>query len=116
MYAIVGVAGFQFKVATDQVVRVPLMAKLEAGQKITLDNVLMISDGSTSEIGKPSLAGASVEAEIVKHGRTREQLAGVYKKRKDYRRHIGFRADYSEIRVTGITPGSGAAQPVAGKK
>ena len=82
MYAIVGVAGFQYKVAPDQVVRVPLMSNLEAGQKITLDNVLLISDGSSTEVGRPSVAGATVEAEVVKHGRTRKQLAAVYKKRK----------------------------------
>ena len=102
MYAIVGVAGFQFKVAQDQVIRVPLMAKLEAGQKITLDNVLLISDGTSTEVGRPSVSGASVEAEIVKHGRTRKQLAAVYKKRKDYRRRWGFRAEFTEIKVSAI--------------
>lgn len=102
MYAIVGVAGFQFKVAQDQIIRVPLMAKLEAGQKITLDNVLLISDGTSTEVGRPSVAGASVEAEIVKHGRTRKQLAAVFKKRKDYRRRWGFRAEFTEIKVSAI--------------
>jgi len=102
MYAIVGVAGFQFKVAEDQIIRVPLMAKLEAGQKITLDNVLLISDGTSTEVGRPSVSGASVEAEIVKHGRTRKQLAAVYKKRKDYRRRWGFRAEFTEIKVSAI--------------
>ena len=105
MYAIVGVAGFQYKVAPDQVVRVPLMSNLEAGQKITLDNVLLISDGSSTEIGRPSVAGATVEAEIVKHGRTRKQLAAVYKKRKDYRRRWGFRAEFTEIKVAAIKRG-----------
>lgn len=99
MYAIVGVAGFQFKMAPDQVVRVPLMSEHEPGQKLTLENVLLISDDSGVKIGRPTVPGATVEVEIVAHGRTRKQLAAVYKRRKDYRRRWGFRAEFTEVRV-----------------
>lgn len=105
MYAIVGVAGFQFKVTPEMVVRVPRMAECEAGQKIVLDNVLLISDGKDTRVGKPTIPGASVEAEVVGHGRTRKTLAAVFKKRKDYRRRWGFRADYTEIKVGPINAG-----------
>jgi large subunit ribosomal protein L21 len=105
MYAIVGVAGFQYKMAPTQVLRVPLMAGLEAGQKITLDQVLLLSDEGKIQVGRPTVAGASVEAEVIRHGRTKKQLAGVYKKRKDYRRRWGFRAEFTEIRVGSITKG-----------
>ncbi len=105
MYAIVGVAGFQFKMAPNQVVRVPLQSEWEAGQKVLLDNVLLISDGAATTVGKPIVPGASVEVEVVAHGRTRKQLAAVFKKRKDYRRRWGFRAEYTEVRVGSINQG-----------
>jgi len=105
MYAIVGVAGKQFKMTPDQVIRVPLMAETEAGQKVTLDNVLMISDGQEIAVGTPTVSGASVQAEVVKHGRTKKQLAAVYKKRKDYRRRWGFRAEFTELKVGAINRG-----------
>jgi large subunit ribosomal protein L21 len=105
MYAIVGVAGFQFKMAPDATVRVPRMASWEAGQKVVLDNVLMISDGGGTVIGKPTVPGASVEVEVVSHGRTKKQLAAVYKKRKDYRRRWGFRAEFTTVKVSSINKG-----------
>jgi large subunit ribosomal protein L21 len=105
MYAIVGVAGFQFKMAKDAVVRVPRRSDWEAGQKVVLDNVLMISDGGEALVGRPTVSGASVEVEVLKHGRTRKQLAAVFKKRKDYRRRWGFRAEFTEVRVGTITRG-----------
>lgn len=103
MYAIVGVAGFQFKLAPNSVIRLPRMAQYTAGQKVKLDNVLMISDGNTVTVGRPTVNGASVEIEVINHGRTKKQLAGVYKKRKDYRRRWGFRAEFTEVRVAGIS-------------
>jgi large subunit ribosomal protein L21 len=105
MYAIVGVAGFQFKMEPDRIVRVPRNSGWEAGQKIVLDNVLMISDGGKTTIGKPTVAGASVEVEVVNHGRTKKQLAAVYKRRKDYRRRWGFRAEFTEVKVSSIKNG-----------
>lgn len=105
MYAIVGVAGFQFKMAPDSVVRVPRNESWEAGQKVTLDNVLLISDGTDTTVGRPSVAGASVEIVVVKHGRTRKQLAAVYKRRKDYKRRWGFRAEFTEVKVGTINKG-----------
>jgi len=105
MYAIVGVAGFQFKVTPEMVVRVPRMGEYEAGQKIVLDKVLLISDGTETRVGTPTIPGASIEAEVVGHGRTRKQLAAVFKKRKDYRRRWGFRAEFTEIKVGPISAG-----------
>ena len=104
MYAIVGVAGFQYKVTENQVLRVPLLDFAE-GAKVTLDNVLLISDGKGTVVGQPTVSGATIEAEVVKHGRTRKTLAAVFKKRKDYRRRWGFRADFTEIKVNAIQRG-----------
>lgn len=105
MYAIVGVAGFQYKMAPDQVVRVARLSGYEAGQKVNLDQVLLISDGDKIQVGRPTVSGASVEVEIVNHGRTRKTLAAVFKKRKDYRNRWGFRADYTEVKVHAIKRG-----------
>lgn len=105
MYAIVGVAGFQYKLSPDAVVRLPFMSELAEGQKLNLDRVLLVSDGTSVTVGKPTVSGASVEIEVIRHGRTKKQLAAVYKKRKDYRRRWGFRAEYTEVRVAGIKKG-----------
>src|SRR5262245_28468970 len=99
MYAIVGVAGFQYKMSPESVVRVPRLAGYEAGQKVSLDQVLMISDGAETTVGRPTVNGAAVLVEVLNHGRTKKQLAAVFKKRKDYRRRWGFRAEFTEVKV-----------------
>ena len=58
MYAVVRVAGFQFRVEKDQVLRVPLM-DAEAGQTLELDDVLLIHDGASVKVGSPAVEGAT---------------------------------------------------------
>jgi len=66
MYAIVEMAGQQFKVAKDQKVYVHRL-QAEEGKKVTFDNVLLLADGSNVTIGAPAIDGAAVEAKVVKH-------------------------------------------------
>ena len=114
MKAVVRIAGCQMTLQKDEVVRVPLLAA-DPGTTLRFEDVLMIVDAKGAQVGTPTVAGAAVDAELVRHMRGPKIEVATFKKRKDYRRHIGFRADYSEIRITGITPGSGASRPAAGK-
>jgi large subunit ribosomal protein L21 len=102
MYAVIRVAGFQYRVERDQVLRVPLL-QAEEGASLTLDDVLLVQDGSTVTVGRPFVEGASVSAQVVGHGRTPKLVAGKFKRRKKYRRRWGHRQGFTEIRIADIT-------------
>ena len=101
MYAVVKVAGFQYRVEKDQVLRVPRLSAGE-GESITLDDVLLVHDGTSLKVGNPVVEGASVSAQVVEHGRGRKIVAGKFKRRIKYRRHWGHRQDYTEIKIADI--------------
>lgn len=101
MYAIVSLQGFQYRVAKDAVLRVPVLAGAQ-GAQIAIEDVRLIADGENVQVGTPTLAGASVKAEILGHLRGPKVLIGKYKRRKDYRRRRGHRTNLTEIRVTEI--------------
>jgi len=101
VYAIVSLQGFQYRVAKDAVLRVPVLAGAQ-GAQIAIEDVRLIADGENVQVGTPTLAGASVKAEILGHLRGPKVLIGKYKRRKDYRRRRGHRTNLTEIRVTEI--------------
>lgn len=101
MFAIVQCKGFQYRVEPDTRVKIPL-TEADPGSKLVLDQVLMVRDGEALKVGTPHLAGATVEAEIVGHGRGPKILVGKYKRRKGYRRRNGHRQDYTEILIRSI--------------
>lgn len=101
MYAIVDVKGFQYKVAANELVRVPLL-DAEVGQAVTLDRVLMIGGGEP-KIGAPTVAGSAVEAEVVRHGRHKKVIVGKFMRRRDYHRKKGHRQDFTELRIKKIS-------------
>jgi large subunit ribosomal protein L21 len=81
MYAIVEIAGQQFKVAKDQKVYVHRL-QAEEGKKVTFDNVLLLEDGSDITIGAPAIDGAAVEAKVVKHLKGDKVIVFKKKRRK----------------------------------
>jgi large subunit ribosomal protein L21 len=101
VYAIVFMQGFQYRVAQDAVLRVPVMAG-EQGAEIAIEDVRLIADGDSVQIGTPTVGGASVRAEILGHVRGPKILIGKYRRRKDYRRRRGHRTDFTEIRIKEI--------------
>jgi large subunit ribosomal protein L21 len=98
MYAVIRVAGFQFRVEPNMVLEVPRLAAGE-GDALTLDEVLLVSSGDAVRVGRPLVPGAQVEAQVVRHARTAKTDAGKYKRRKKYRRRWGFRREFTEIRI-----------------
>ena len=109
MYAIVEIAGQQFKVAKDQKVFVHRL-DAKAGSKVTFDNVLMLANGEKITLGAPAITGASVEAKVVKHLKDDKVIVFKKKRRKGYRVKNGHRQYLSEIVIEGIVA-SGANAP-----
>jgi large subunit ribosomal protein L21 len=101
VYAIVSLQGFQYRVSEGETLRVPVLEG-EVGSPIEIPEVYLIADGETLVVGRPTIAGAVVRAEVLGHGRGRKVLIGKYKRRKDYRRRRGHRANYTELRVKQI--------------
>ena len=101
MRAIIETGGKQFAVAPNQTIRVPSM-KGEPGEKVTFERVLYAADSDAVHVGAPHVKGASVTAEIVKHGRGKKIVVFKYKKRKRYSRKKGHRQGFTELKVTGV--------------
>ena len=102
MYAIVQINGIQTKVMPDETLEVPRL-KGNPGDKLTFDQVMLVSDGDKITVGQPYLAGASLTAEVVDHFRGEKIRIFKFKRRHDYRRRRGYRSELTRIRVTGIT-------------
>lgn len=98
MYAIVNIAGRQFKAIPNAVLRVPLM-DTEVGGEVTLDQVMLWADGENLEVGRPYLEGRSIRAEVVRHGKGAKVVVFKKKRRKKYRRKNGHRQQFTEIRL-----------------
>ena len=115
MYAIVEMAGQQFKVAKDQKVYVHRL-QTEEGKKVTFDKVLLLDDNGSVTVGAPVIDGAAVEAKVVKHLRGDKVLVFHKKRRKGYRKKNGHRQSLTEIVVEGIVAkGAKKAAPAKAK-
>ena len=101
MYAIVEIAGQQFKVAKDQKVFVNRLA-VEEGKKVSFDNVLLIGDGNKVTVGAPAINGAQVGAKVVQHLKGDKVIVFKKKRRKGYRVKNGHRQSLSEIIIESI--------------
>ena len=111
MYAIVEIAGQQFKVAKDQKVFVHRLAG-EEGDSISFDNVLLTGDGDNITLGAPAIDGALVDAKITRHLKGDKVIVFKKKRRKGYRVKNGHRQYLTEISITGISlPGSKKSAP-----
>ena len=114
MYAIVEIAGQQFKVAKDQKVFVHRLAT-EEGKKVDFDNVLLIGDGDKVTVGAPAIDGAQVGAKVVKHLKGDKVIVFKKKRRKGYRVKNGHRQSLTEIVIESIVA-SGAKKAAPAKE
>ena len=114
MYAIVNISGKQFKATEGARVRVPRQTG-EAGTKVTFDNVLLVHDGTSTQIGTPTVSGATVTATVIDHGRERKILVYKKKRRKGYQRKNGHRQWFTEVEIQTIQA-SAAQEKVPTKK
>lgn len=107
MYAVVKTGGKQYRVREGQTIEVEKLAG-NPGERVTLDEVLLLADGENVTVGRPLVEGASIEAEIVDHDKHRKVLVFKLRRRKRYRRKVGHRQPYTALKVTTINAGAQA--------
>ena len=109
MYAIIEIAGRQFRVEENKRLRVPLL-NVESGKKIDFDNVLVYNDDKGKlSIGSPKVEKVKVSATVAEHGREKKIIVFKKKRRKGYQVKNGHRQDYSLIQINKIGAGTVAA-------
>ena len=101
MYAVVKIKGQQYRVEPGNKLQVPLLDD-EVGADVTFEEVLMLADGEDVKVGSPTVAGATVAAEVLRHGRSRKVVVFKFKRRKNYRRKKGHRQPFTEVSIKGI--------------
>ena len=102
MYAIVDIAGKQYRVQADDMLYVPRL-RAEVGDEVTFDRVLLVSDGDSVQVGTPVVDGATVEAKVLDHVKGDKVIVFKKKRRKGYRVKNGHRQPYTQISVTRVT-------------
>ena len=102
MYAIVEIAGHQYKVEKDQRIFVNRLEG-EEGSEVTFDNVLLIEDGGKVEVGAPAIKGAKVSAKIESHLKGDKIIVFKKKRRKGYTVKNGHRQYLTQITIGTIT-------------
>tara|TARA_B100000963_G_scaffold231079_1_gene201634 strand:- start:349 stop:927 length:579 start_codon:yes stop_codon:yes gene_type:complete len=112
MYAIVEIAGQQFKVAKDQKLFVHRLQDKE-GSKVSFDKVYLLDDGKKVTVGAPAISGAAVEARVVGHLKGDKVIVFKKKRRKGYRVKNGHRQALTQLMVEKIV--ASGAKPVAAK-
>ena len=102
MFAIINIAGKQFRVEEGDQIKVPHLST-DAGKSLAFDKVLLLNDGKKVQLGSPLLSNASISATVVEHGRGRKIRIFKKKRRKGYRRNNGHRQNYSLIKIDSIS-------------
>lgn len=101
MYAVIKSGGKQHRVSVGETLKVELL-KAEVGATLNIEEVLMVVNGSDVKIGQPVVAGASVVAEVVSHGRGKKVRIVKHRRRKHYHKEQGHRQWYTELKVNAI--------------
>ncbi|MBP9079942.1 MAG: 50S ribosomal protein L21 [Flavobacteriales bacterium] len=101
MYAIVEIAGQQFKVQAPQKLKVHRL-ELEEGKHVELGNVLLVSDGAQTSIGTPVVDGVRIAAKVLAHSKGDKVMVGKKKRRKGYQKLNGHRQYLTELWVEAI--------------
>lgn len=101
MYAVIKTGGKQYKVAEGDTLRVETVPG-EPGSAVSFDEVLMLGNDETTTVGTPHVAGGSVSAEIVAHGRGDKVRIVKHRRRKHSHREQGHRQNFTEVKITGI--------------
>jgi large subunit ribosomal protein L21 len=102
MFAVVDIAGQQFKVLENQKYYVPRL-KAEPNSEITFDSVLVLGDDKSTKVGAPIVKGASVQAKVLEHLKDEKVIVFKKKRRISYRRKNGHRQFLTRIEVTKIS-------------
>jgi large subunit ribosomal protein L21 len=102
MYAVIKTGGKQYKVAAGEKIKVEQIAA-DVGQEIVIDQVLAVVDGQDFKIGAPLVAGASVKATVVAHGKHDKVRIFKLRRRKHYKKSQGHRQAYTELQISAVS-------------
>ena len=103
-YAIIRTGGKQYRAEPGKTIRIPSLEG-EEGSEITFSDVLLGADGDNIKSGTPTLSGAKVTGEIVRHGKTDKIVVFKMKRRKNYAKKQGHRQKFTEVRINDINLG-----------
>ncbi len=101
MYAVVEIAGQQYKVVPSAKINVPRLDS-KVGTQVTFDRVLMVGDEKKTTVGKPYVAGAKVSATVLQHLKDETVIVLKKKKRKGFRTRNGHRQQYTQIEINSL--------------
>ena len=102
MYAVIKTGGKQYRVAAGEKLKIEQIPA-EVGAEITLDQILMVGEGESVQIGAPLVTGALVKATVLSQGRHDKVTIFKMRRRKHYQKHQGHRQNFTEIRIDGIS-------------
>jgi len=102
MFAIVEIAGKQFKVSQGDKLEVPKLKDNKEGDKVKIDQVFLRSDDKKTDIGAPIVLGSSVELSVIEHGKAAKIRVFKKKAKKRYERTQGHRQPYTLVEVTAV--------------
>jgi large subunit ribosomal protein L21 len=102
MYAVIKTGGKQYRVTAGEKLKIEQIPA-GVGAQIVLDQVLMVGEGDGVKVGRPLVAGASVSATVVAHGRHDKVKIFKMRRRKHYQKHQGHRQNFTEIQINEIT-------------
>lgn len=101
MYAIIESGGKQYRVAEGEILKVEKL-EAEAGNTVDFDRVLMVGEGESVQFGAPLIEGATVSAEILKHGRADKIRIIKFRRRKHHMKRAGHRQYYTQVKITAV--------------
>jgi large subunit ribosomal protein L21 len=101
MYAVVEIAGRQFKVSQNDSILVPTL-KEQTGAKVRFDRILLVEGDAGVRVGHPTVAGAAVEATVLDQVKGDKVIVFKKKRRKGYRVKRGHRQAYTRVQITNI--------------
>lgn len=101
MNAVIMTGGKQYRVAPGKILRVEKLAADE-GQVVEFNKVLMVGEGDAAKVGTPYLEGGKVKATVVSHGRGKKIRIIKFRRRKDSRRQMGHRQDFTAVKIDAI--------------
>jgi len=102
MYAVIKTGGKQYRVVAGEKIKVEQIPA-DVGAEITLDQILMIGEGESVKVGTPMVAGATITARVIAHGRHPKVKIFKMRRRKHYQKHQGHRQNYTELEIGSIS-------------
>ena len=115
-YAVIQTGGKQYKVKSGEILKIEKLADSKPEKKLEFKEILAYGDDKIIEVGTPTVAGAKVEAELIKNGKNRTILIFKKRRRHNSRRKNGHRQEFSMIRINKIFSKDGKVLAAAEKK